>query len=60
MWIPPLKKGYLSIRRSKQFAIIQPSTATRVDVGIQLKGVEPTGRLEPSGGFNAMLSTASG
>ena len=49
------KKGYLSIRRSKQFAIIQPA-ASRVDVGINLKGVAPSGRLEASGSFNAMLS----
>jgi hypothetical protein len=50
------KKAYVSIRRNKQFAIIQPSTATRVDVGINLKGVAPAGRLEASGSFNAMLS----
>jgi len=50
------KKGYVSVRRSKQFAIIQPSTADRLDVGIQLKGKKPTDRLEPSGSFNAMLS----
>jgi hypothetical protein len=50
------KKGYVSVRRSKQFAIIQPSTKTRVDVGIQLKGIAPTGRLEASGSFNAMVS----
>ncbi len=50
------KKGYVSVRRTKQFAIIQPSTASRVDVGINLKGVDPSGRLEASGSFNAMLS----
>jgi hypothetical protein len=50
------KKGYVSLRRSKQFGLIQPSTATRVDVGINLKGQTPTARLEASGSFNAMVS----
>jgi len=50
------KKSYVSLRRAKQFGLIQPSTATRVDVGINLKGVEPAGRLEASGTFNAMVS----
>ena len=50
------KKAYVSLRRSKQFAMIQPSTATRVDVGLILKGVKPKGRLEPSGSFNAMFT----
>lgn len=50
------KKAYVSVRRAKQFAILQPSTATRLDVGINLKGVEPEGRLEASGSFNAMVS----
>jgi Domain of unknown function (DUF5655)/Domain of unknown function (DUF4287) len=50
------KKSYVSLRRSKQFGLIQPSTATRVDVGLILKGVEPFGRLEASGSFNAMFT----
>jgi hypothetical protein len=50
------KKTCVSLRRSKQFALIQPSTATRVDLGIQLKGVPPAGRLEASGSFSSMVS----
>lgn len=50
------KKTYVSLRRARQFAIIQPSTRTRVDLGLNMKGVEPIGRLEASGSFNAMVS----
>jgi Domain of unknown function (DUF4287)/Domain of unknown function (DUF5655) len=50
------KKAYVSLRRSKQFGLIQPTTATRVDVGLVLKGVAPAGRLEASGSFNAMVT----
>jgi len=50
------KKAYVSVRRAKQFAILQASTATRFDVGINLKGAPPAGRLEASGSFNSMVS----
>jgi predicted transport protein len=50
------KKAYVSLRRSRQFGIVQPSTATRVDVGLNLKGVAAKGRLEASGSFNAMCT----
>jgi Domain of unknown function (DUF4287)/Domain of unknown function (DUF5655) len=51
-----VKKTCVSLRRDKQFALFQPSTATRVDLGINLKGVAPNGRLEAAGSFNAMVS----
>ena len=50
------KKTYVSLRRAKQFALVQPSTATRIDIGINLKGVAPTGKLEASGSWNGMVS----
>jgi hypothetical protein len=50
------KKAYVSLRRSKQFGLIQPSTATRVDVGLNLKGTPARGRLEASGSFNSMCT----
>jgi predicted transport protein len=50
------KKAYVSFRRNKQFASIQPTTATRVDVGLILKDVKPTARLEALGGANDMFT----
>lgn len=50
------KKTYVSLRRAKQFGLVQPSTKTRVDLGLKLKDVEPKGRLEASGSFNSMVS----
>ncbi len=50
------KKAYVSLRRKKQFGLIQPSTKTRVDVGLNLPNVKASKRLEQSGSFNAMVS----
>ncbi len=51
------KKTYISLRTpKKQFAILQPSTKTRVDVGLNLKGVEPSGIVEAAGSWNSMVS----
>jgi hypothetical protein len=40
------KNAYVSLRRSKQFATLQPTTKTRFEIGINLKGQEPKGKLE--------------
>lgn len=50
------KKAYVSLRRNKQFAILQPSTKTRFDLGLNLKGVDPAGPLEAAGSWNSMCT----
>jgi hypothetical protein len=50
------KKANASVRRRKQFALLQPSTRTRLDLGLILPGREAGGRLETSGSFNAMFT----
>ena len=45
------KKTYVSYRRKRQFTMIGPATNTRVEVGLNMKGLEATDRLQelPSG-----------
>lgn len=50
------KKGYVSLRRKKQFAIIQPSTKTRLDLGLNIKGAAPSGQMEAAGSWNSMCT----
>jgi len=52
------RKANASVRRRKQLALIQPSTRTRMDVGLILKSHAPEGRLERAGSFNAMFTHA--
>jgi hypothetical protein len=40
------KKTSVSFRRSKQFACVTPASKSRIDLGVQLKGVAATERLE--------------
>ena len=58
------KKTYISLRRKKQFAMIGPATNTRVEVGLNMKGVKASDRLVamPPGGmcnYKIKLSSAA-
>jgi predicted transport protein len=40
------KKAYVSLKRKKQFIILNPASKSRFEIGFNLKGVEPKGKLE--------------
>lgn len=50
------KKAYVSLRRKKQFAILQPSTKDRLDVGLNIKGIAASGNVEEGAKWNAMCT----
>jgi hypothetical protein len=50
------KKGYLSLRRRKQFAMIQPSTSSRIDLGLILPASATDRRLESAAKFNPLFT----
>ena len=47
------KKTYLSLRRKRQFAMLGPATNSRIDLGLNMKGIPATQRLlaMPPGGM---------
>jgi Domain of unknown function (DUF5655)/Domain of unknown function (DUF4287) len=49
------KKGYLSLRRRTQFAMLKPA-ANHVDLGLVLPGVATGERLESAATFNALFT----
>jgi predicted transport protein len=50
------KKASVSFRRKRQFALVQPSTKTRVDLGLKFNNRPHGERLGPSGPFGTMCT----
>lgn len=50
------KNAYVSLKRKKQFATLQPASKTRFEIGLNLKGEAPKGKLEAITAANAMCS----
>ena len=58
------KKGYISLRRKKQFAMLGPATQTQLELGLNAKALTGSARLKamPAGGmcqYTVRLSSAS-
>jgi hypothetical protein len=52
-----VNETYVSlVRGKKKFAILQPSSAERIDIGIKLRGAKPEGRFEAAGSWNSMVT----
>jgi len=47
------RKTYVTWSHGRQFALVQPSTKTRADLGLVLEGVRAGARLEASGSFGS-------
>jgi hypothetical protein len=47
------RKTFVSLRRAQQFGLVQATTRSRVDLGLKLRGVEPSGRLQAAPGFGS-------
>ena len=45
------KQAHVSLRRAKQFGTVGPGPRGLLEIGLNLKGVEPAGRLEAVGGM---------
>lgn len=50
------KNAYVSLRRKRQFAILQPATKTRFEIGLNIKDQAPVGVLEAITSANSMCS----
>ena len=51
------RQTYVAFSRGRQFALLQPSTPTRLDVGLVLAGAAETERLRPAGSFGSGRTT---